>query len=618
MNDDLNDILNGSQNNGSDDLPQDFSAQNPANFGSFYPNQPADEPEAPAAENYPYTDPAYYSEAEPDAAEEPAVSAEADLAEEPALNAEADAADEPVPNAEAEPVATPETAPQDVSEEHTAENVGAPQYRNPYAAPQQPVNGTADHPAGEDPQRNKNPYSNSGTYPYGPAVAPGQGGVDRRNPYAYSNNPQEGKKKNGGKVVIILLCVILALVLALLVHAVVKGERGRITEPTNTHQAGDPVENVEEATTALSPSSSDKTISADDTIPPTEIYKKILPSSVGLLVYANSSRSLSSEGSGVIWTEDTTGEYTYIITCAHVIAGAGQSIVVQLYDEKEYPAQIVGYDKRTDIGVVRIEATGLNKIEIGDSKSLQVGDIVYAIGNPGGTEFANTFTNGIITALDRPVASSSSGYTMECIQHNAAINPGNSGGALVNEYGQLIGINSMKIVDDEYEGMGFSVPSSVFVEVINDIIAHGYVANRPKIGISYLRASAEQAYAMFVAIKGLPSGSIIIAEVSEDSDFYGKLKKGDLVTAINGSDLNSSTDLAAMIEDMNVGDPITMKVVRIHNDYTFDEVTVSGVLVEDKTDYTQQEETTTSSGFEDYFGDYFDDPFDNDFGFNLP
>ena len=588
MNDDLNDILNGSQNNESADVPQNLSEKLTEDMEHAAAVQPEIVPEEVP----------------------PMAGGTVDFTP----DAEAEAAD-PAPFIDSSPA---EPTPESDVAAPSGENAGTQSFRNPYAAPDAPAAADTEAPAPEEPQKNKNPYSNSGSYPYGPAAAPRHNGVDRRNPYAYSTRSETGKKKNGGKVVIILLCVILALVLALLVRAVVKGERRGVTEPTASHQAGEPVENVDEATTAASPSSSGKTLTADDTIPPTEIYKKILPSSVGILVYANSSRSLSSEGSGVIWTEDTTGEYTYIITCAHVISGAGQSIVVQMYDEKEYPAQIVGYDKRTDIGVIRIVATGLQKIEIGDSKSLQVGDTVYAIGNPGGTEFANTFTNGIVTALDRPVASSSSGYTMECIQHNAAINPGNSGGALVNEYGQLIGINSMKIVDDEYEGMGFSVPSSVFVEVMNDIIAHGYVANRPKIGISYLRASTEQAYAMFVAIKGLPSGSIIIADVSEDSDFYGKLKKGDLVTAINGNDLNSSTDLAAMIEEMNVGDAITMKVVRIHNDYTFDEETVSGVLVEDKTDYSQPEETTTSSGFEDYFGDYFDDPFDNDFGFNLP
>ena len=461
-----------------------------------------------------------------------------------------------------------------------------------------------------------NPYR-SGGYPYA--------GANNRNQYAYTEQPAGQKKSSGGKIVIGVLAALMALVLIAVVSGVVRAGKeggGSVTKPSSSgsERVGERIENVDEATTASSPVSIPKTV--DDAMSSTEIYKAVLPSSVGILVYSNTSKTLSSEGSGVIYAQDRDSKYTYIVTCAHVISGVGQNIVVQLYNEKEYTAQVVGYDSRTDIGVVRIEASGLQTLEIGNSDSLQVGDTIYAIGNPGGTEFANTFTNGIVTALDRPVSSSSTGYTMECIQHNAAINPGNSGGALVNEFGQLIGINSMKIVAADYEGMGFAVPSSVFVDVVNDLVVNGYVANRPKIGISYLKASAEQAYAMFVAIKGLPGGSIIVASISEDSDFYGKLEKGDLITAINGEDLTSAANLAAMIEEMNVGDTITLKVVRIKQDYTYDEFTFTGKLVEDKADaMPQEEETTTSNSFEDFFGSYFgdgsgDSSFDDFFGRN--
>lgn len=460
-------------------------------------------------------------------------------------------------------------------------------------------------------QPNRNPYSRN-NYPYG-----GSNG----NNYAYSETAACEKKKNGGKIFIGVLAAILVIVLGSVVAMTVNGSRNT-TVPNNqvNPTVGELIDNVDEAVTEKSPVA-DTSVGADGILPSTEIYKKILPSSVGVLVYSNASKSLASEGSGVIISEDNDGKYTYILTCAHVISGSGQNIMVQLYNEKQYRATIVGYDSRTDIGVIRIEEHGLQKLEIGDSSSLSVGEVIYAIGNPGGTEFANTFTNGIVTALDRPVASSTTGYTMECIQHNVAINPGNSGGALVNQYGQLIGINSMKIVSSEYEGMGFSVPSSVFVDVMNDIVVNGYVTNRPKIGISYVKASAEQAYAMFVAIKGLPGGSIVIASVSEDSDFYGKLEVGDLVTSINGEELDSSADLAAAIEGMNVGDEITLEVVRINNDYSFKEFTFTGVLVEDKETMEEEEEESSTSIFDDYFGDsygssggYFDDFFGGFFG----
>ena len=485
-----------------------------------------------------------------------------------------------------------------------------PQGANPYR--QQPNGRPYGNPyAQQDRRPNVNPYSQNqqGGYPYG---------ANQNDRYAYPEQPSGGKKKkSGGIVVIAVLAALLFVALGAVMSGVIRSNRnGGSTTPaanSETERAGEKIENVEEATTASSPKTTPKT--EGDAMAPTDIYNAVLPSSVGILVYSNSSKNLSSEGSGVIYAEDNDGKYTYIVTCAHVISGASQNIVVQLYNEKEYTAQVVGFDSRTDIGVVRIEASGLTAMEIGDSSSLQVGDTIYAIGNPGGTEFANTFTNGIVTALDRPVSSSSTGYTMECIQHNAAINPGNSGGALVNVYGQLIGINSMKIVAADYEGMGFAVPSSVFTEVVNEIVVNGYVTNRPKIGISYLKASAEQAYAMFVAIKGLPSGSIIVASVAEDSDFYGKLQKGDLITSINGDDLNTAADLAAMIEEMKVGDTITLKVVRIQQDYNYEEFTFTGKLVEDKANTTtQEEETTTDNGFDDFFGRYFGDDFDSYFG----
>ena len=445
------------------------------------------------------------------------------------------------------------------------------------------------------------PFASGHPYPYA---------NEPEGAYAYAENRPE-KSKAGSAVLIALLSVILLGVLVVVGLVVFKGLGVKTDEPGAETNAvlGESI-NMDPATTDATPINPGT--AAEGLKSPIQIYKEVLPSSVGILVYSGTSRSsLYSEGSGIIFQEDNDGKYTYIITCAHVISGTGRYIVVQLYDETEYEAHVVGYDNRTDIGVIRIEAHGLKTITTGDSTKLQVGETIYAIGNPGGTEFANTFTNGIVTALDRPVSSSSSGYTMECIQHNAAINPGNSGGALVNEYGQLIGINSMKIVAADYEGMGFAVPSSVFVDVFNSLIERGYVANRPKVGISYLRASDEQVYGMFVAMNKLPAGSIIVAEIAEDSDFKDKLKRGDLITAINGADLSSATDVAAMVEQMKVGDTITFTVVRIHTDYSYDTLEISGTLVEDKQTYTQEEEPSDSSSFDDYFGQYFDDP---DFG----
>ena len=474
-------------------------------------------------------------------------------------------------------------------------------------------------PYGNQPYGNR-PYGNQpyGNQPYGDPSNGTRSAYSRNtgSGYAYPAGGVPAKKKNVGAGIFIAIAVVLLLAVGALI---VSGVFGRFMQK-NTGTESDRIDNVGEVVTAASPES--PAFSAEDgTLSPSLIYKKVLPSSVGILVY-DSNKKLSSEGSGVIFKEDDDGEYTYIITCAHVITERGASIMVQLSDEKEYKAERVGYDNKTDIGVLRIKESGLTAIEIGDSQKLNVGDCVYAIGNPGGTEFANSFTAGMISAIDRPVSSSSTGYTMECIQHTAAINPGNSGGALVNSFGQLIGINSMKIVASDYEGMGFSVPSSVFVRIVNEIIANGYVTNRPKIGITYLPATSEQAYAMFVAIKGLPQGAIIVYSIASDSSLAdSKLQKGDLIVGVDGKDLTSTSMLAEMVEKGKVGDKLKLSIVRINSDYTYEEFEVTATLVEDKGDTTlTEEEETTTSYFDDYFGsrsgggDYYDDFFDDFFG----
>ena len=192
---------------------------------------------------------------------------------------------------------------------------------------------------------------------------------------------------------------------------------------------------------------------------------------------------------------------------------------------------------------------------------------------------------------------------MECIQHTAAINPGNSGGALVNGDGQLIGINSMKIASTEYEGMGFAVPSDVVAEVFNSIIANGYVAGRAKLGISYQTPSNySQTYAMYVQMKGLPSGTIVIADIGSDSDLANKdVKVGDMIVAVNGTNMTNSGMLADMIEDMSVGDTLRLKIVRVNtDDWSQTEFEVTVTLVEDRGNATASS-SSGNSGSQDPF-----------------
>ncbi len=463
-------------------------------------------------------------------------------------------------------------------------------------------------------ENKRRPAENKKTYPYDYEESFDEDYYYDDLSYAYDDKQGRQKGTKGLKVFAIVIGVLCVFLLVTLVSVIFGNSGGTSSEPSQNNP-----ENVDELETNASPVTDDVP-NAEGELAPKAIYKKVLPSSVGIMVY-DKSKTLASEGSGVVFKESKDGKYTYIITCAHVINDATGKIRVQLSDSSEYEAVVVGYDTRTDIGVIRITASGLQLAEIGDSSMIEVGDPVYAIGNPGGVEFANSFTNGMVSALDRPVNSSSTGYTTECIQHTAAINPGNSGGALVNAFGQVIGINSMKIVADEYEGMGFSVPSSVFVKIVNEILENGYVTNRPKLGITYVPASEYSTYGMFVAIKGLPAGTIVIYEIAEDSALAGtKAEKGDMIIAANGVELDDPSYLSKLIETMNVGDKLTLTLVRLFEDYSSEEFDVTVTLVEDRGNtIIAQEEPTTSSGtypgdYGDIFGKYFEEYFDNYYG----
>lgn len=342
------------------------------------------------------------------------------------------------------------------------------------------------------------------------------------------------------------------------------------------------------------------------------VAEKAKPSVVGVMTYSNG--QLAGEGSGVAMSIDSTGKYTYIITCAHVISDKGVTYGVLTLEGKNYEAKLVAYDARTDIGVLKVEATDIPLAQFGDSTSLKVGETVYAIGNPGGSEFFGSFTDGIISAIDRSVSGT---YTMTCIQHNAAINPGNSGGALVNSAGQVIGINSSKIAATDYEGMGFAVPMSIVKPVVDSLIQYGYVPNRPKLGIEYASVSSYQLYSMVVAIKGLPSGSLVIAGISADSSLANtEAQVGDLIIAVNGKPMDSSDVLLDLINTGAVGDSLTLTLCRVENrTYKTSTFDVTITLVEDRGE-SEEEETTQpyngdgyyyggQSSFEEFFNEYF-------------
>lgn len=502
-----------------------------------------------------------------------------------------------------EPVQAEPVQPEPVQAEPVQQEPAQPTY----TPPQQSVQGTYNYTQQSIPPygQNRNPYSQTGTtgsyYGQHPQYGePAYGGVP---PYT---QPQQPEKKHKGLKT--FFGILVAVVIVGLVFAVVALARGNKKQETVINEKGETVTaavNAPEMETKASPSSNTKGKDGE-VLTPAQIAAKVRESSVGILVYASNKSGLASEGTGVLWKEDDTNTYTYIITCAHVINGSGYTYTVQTEDGKTFDAEMVGADAKTDLGVLRIKKTGLKLAEFGDSGALQVGDPVYAIGNPGGTEFFGSFTNGIVSAIDRSVKSD---YNMVCIQHTAAINPGNSGGALVNQYGQVIGINSQKIVQTGYEGIGFAIPIKSAQSIINSLASYGYVANRPKLGITYTEAVNYQQYSMIIKIKGMPAGSLIITEINEDSSLAKTdARQYDMIIAVNGEKLTTPNVLLDKIEKGKVGDKLKLTLCRIDNNYQTTEFDVTVTLVEEKKS-SPKETTTQQSAINPY--DFFNDDFFN-------
>ena len=455
---------------------------------------------------------------------------------------------------------------------------------------------------------------------YGTYTPPQQPYQQWQPQYSYQppqDNAPQKKKKKGRKA----FCVILAL--ALIISAVAipvsllrgNDEPGGSYQDNNSGQSNTVDENAPQLEIEKTPADTGK--NSGSVLSPEQVYEKIADINVAVMVYK--SDSLYTEGTGIVMGQDKTGKYTYIITCAHVISDPGIEAVIQLEDGTRYDAVIAGYDARTDIGVLKIEAKGLKAAEFGDSDSLKVGSTVYAIGNPGGSALFGTFTDGRVSAIGRNITSSI-GYDMVCIQHNAAISPGNSGGALVNEYGQVIGINSAKIAATEYEGISFAIPITQAKDIIDKVIAYGYVPGRAKLGISYVAndsSAISGIYGMAVQMMDLPSGSLVIYSIDNNSALAGtEAQPGDMIISVNDKDLDKADVLLEIIEDSSVGDVLTLELFRITTSggrYHTEELTVKAKLIEENN--TTVEETTTAGvyGNDGYgYGGY---DFGFDFGF---
>ena len=270
-----------------------------------------------------------------------------------------------------------------------------------------------------------------------------------------------------------------------------------------------------------------------------------------------SSVSPASEGSGIIATSDG-----YIITNAHVVDGAS-SLKVILSTGKTYQAKLIGSDSVTDLAVVKIDASGLTAAGFGSSGDLQVADQVMAVGNPGGLELNSTVTIGYVSALNRDITNSETGYTMKCIQTDAAINPGNSGGALVNMKGQVVGINSSKIVATGYEGLGFAIPIDEAQPIISDLKQYGYVKDRAVLGIS-----GQFIDSMTSRFCGLPEG-LYVSSIASAAVTSAGIQKGDVITKIDNTAVTSLNVISSAIAKKKPGDTVSLSVSRSLTGQTF-------------------------------------------------
>ncbi len=306
-----------------------------------------------------------------------------------------------------------------------------------------------------------------------------------------------------------------------------------------------------------------------------EIAAQVGPSVVGITTkytyrsFFGQAYEQSGSGSGIIISDDG-----YVATNFHVIENAN-AVSVTLNTGEEFAATVVGFDAETDLALLKISASGLAEATLGRSDALQVGELAVAIGNPLGQELAGTVTVGVISAVNRSIASDN-GKTMTLIQTDAAINPGNSGGALVNAYGEVIGINSMKFSGNNVEGIGFAIPMDIAKPILTELMTNGYVTGRPLIGISLREITPEIA-----AINDIPAG-VQVAYVSEGGAAEkAGIRQGDTIVSVDGKLVETTKDVSDIRDQHKAGDTIKIVVNRDGQTLSFDVV-----LQEDTTSRT--------------------------------
>ena len=462
--------------------------------------------------------------------------------------------------AQAEPVQTEPVQEQPAGQHETAQpETGAPQAgetpktdwrANPYAGmPHQTA-----HP--QPPQTQWYHVQNGGgaTPPYtGNFVTPPQ--------------PPKKRKHTGaiialsvvGVLAVLVLTITVAFSLGRTISSDVSDIGSTVTDKKDNDSTGDNVINDNAPTLNITDWSDN-----DGGLTATEVINKNLDSTVVITIYqmkngnnsayafGTASLTQVGSGSGIVMTKDG-----YIITNWHVVTDTDtgkqyDEVDVTLHNGKVYKnAKVIGADQSTDLAVIKVEATDLTPAEFGDSSKMVLGTRVIALGNAGGLQWSAT--QGIISGLARDVYEDT-GYSIKCLQTDAAINPGNSGGPLINNQGQVIGINSAKIASTDVEGLGFSIPINEAKTIIDDLTKYGYVKGRVQLGITGYSVNSNGYH------------GFVIQSINSDSVLKNtNAAVGDLITAIDGTDISGYGDLRSALAKHSVGDEVQLSILRLDN-----------------------------------------------------
>lgn len=409
-----------------------------------------------------------------------------------------------------------------------------------------------------------------------PEIMPQSDGLDE---FEYSPvEPSNPENRKGLKIFALVLAAIILLTGACSVGYFLG--RKNIISSGNKHT---------EAELAQKPANTDEMTAA-------QVYEKVNKSIVGIRIY--NSKGAFTDASGVVYSKEG-----YIVSNDHIYANFGApKFKVYTYDGKEYNAEYIAGDKVSDLCILKVSGADLTPAEFGDSSNLFCGEHVVAIGRPSDAADDTSITSGIITLPRRRVKNDSS-YTVSYIQTDAAINPGSSGGALVNMYGQVIGITSSKMSTDQYELVGFAMPTVMMKRMVEDMLKNGKVTERAKLGITYTEVTS-----IYVEVGECESKGLLIASVSNDSDLYGKVTEGDIITHVNGLEITRDDVILNVIEDCKAGDTITLTVLSkgISKDYSVKLLANSG---ESSYSEVENDSSSESEDSQNPGGGTFDFPF---------